>query len=379
MAELGKPVPDYTFHNVLNNNGDNISLQELKGKTVILEFWATWCGSCIPAMKKLDSLQTQFENELEVIAISTENTERLEKFIKNTNSTLKIVSDSCHVEFFKYHYIPHSIIVDKNGIVRAITNPENINQEIIANLISNNEIDLKLKDDFYTDPTLNVKNIKSFSNLDYKIDLRGYDQKESCRAKTLSDIAGNTNGIEMWNCTLPRLYQTFFDIASPSRIFYRDSLTKDDFSYKNQNNLYCISIEVSNKYLNNWRQIGTHFLNGNFDINARMSIDTLDCYILKNVDNTILETKSDVSEFMFMGPIFKTKKIKISQLIKYLENFTSIPVLDKTNLNGEYDIELEWQIEVPKSLNAELKKYGLKLEKSDKKLPVEIMEIYRKK
>jgi len=52
---------------------------------------------------------------------------------------------------------------------------------------------------------------------------------------------------------------------------------------------------------------------------------------------------SDKPEYMFMGSILKSKKIKMPQLTEYLENFAGLPVLDKTNLNGEYDIELEWQ------------------------------------
>ena len=110
-----------------------------------------------------------------------------------------------------------------------------------------------------------------------------------------------------------------------------------------------------------------------------MGIETLETYVLKNVDNKIKESNSNSSEYMFMGTILKTKKIRMSQLAEYLENFTSIPVLDKTNLNGEYDIELNWQAEDSKTLHTELKKYGLKFEKSEEKLPVEIMEIYRKK
>ena len=182
----------------------------------------------------------------------------------------------------------------------------------------------------------------------------------------------------MWNSTIPRLYQTLFDIASPSRMIYKDSLNEIDFPHKKEHQ-YNMTIEVSNKFQKKWRKIGIDFLNENFDVNAKIGIDTLSCYVLKNVDNTIKKSTSNSSNYMFMGTILKTKKIKMSQLAEYLENFTSIPVLDKTNLNGEYDIELEWQAEDPKTLHTELKKYGLKFEKSDKKLPVEIMEIYRKK
>jgi len=377
IAELGKQVPNYTFKNILNSNREQISIRDLKGKIVILEFWATWCGPCIPAMKKLDSLQTEFKNDLEVITISSENKERLEKFIKSTNTTLRIVSDTTHLSNFKYKVIPHSIIIDKNGIVRAITSPENINKEVINKLISKNEISLDLKDDFYINPALKVKTIKSISNQDYRIELKGYDQEKRGGSKILRNTEGNINGVEMWNSPIPRLYQTLFEIASPSRMIYKDSLSEKDFPYKEEHQ-YNMTIEVSNEYQNKWREIGINFLNENFDVNAKIGIDTLTCYVLKNIDNTIKKSTSNSTEYMFMGTILKTKKIKISQLAEYLENFTSIPVLDKTNLNGEYDIELEWQAEDPKTLHTALKKYGLKFEKSDKKLPVEIMEIYRK-
>jgi uncharacterized protein (TIGR03435 family) len=379
IAELGKPVPNYKFSNILNSKETEISLSDLKGKTVILEFWATWCGPCIPAMKKLDSLQQDFKEDIEIITISSENKNRLEKFIKSSNTTLRIVSnDTTHFQNFKYKVIPHSIIIDKDGIVRAITSPENINKVVIENLISKNEIDLDLKNDFYVDPNLEVKTIKTVANSDYRIELKSFDQEKRGGSKILKNPEGNINGIEMWNSTIPRLYQTLFDVASYHRVVYKDSLSENDFPYDNENR-YNMTIEVSDEYQSKWKKTGINFLNENFDVNAKMGVDNLDCYVLKNIDNIIKESNSDKPEYMFMGSILKSKKIKMSQLAEYLENFAGLPVLDKTNLNGEYDIELEWQEVDSKTLHSELKKYGLKLEKSEKKLPVEIMEIYKKK
>ena len=378
IAELGKTVPNQTFSTILNGNQKEISLNDLKGKPIILEFWATWCGPCIPAMIKLDSLQTKFGDQIEIITISAEKPERLQKFIESSKTSLRIVSDTTHLKKFKYQVIPHTIVIDKNGIVRAITNPENVTELVIQNLISNDEIDLEFKDDFYIDPTLEVKTIKAVSNSDYRIELKSYDQSKRGGSKILKDLEGAVNGIEMWNNTLPRLYQTLFDVASYHRVVYNDGLSDEDFPYDNENR-YNMIVEVSDTYQNEWKKIGIDFLNENFDINAKMGIDTLDCFVLRNIVNTIKESISEETEYMFMGSILKTKKIKMSQLAEYLENFTSLPVLDVTELNGTYDIDLEWQEVDAKTLHSELKKYGLKLEKSDKKLPVEVMEIYKKK
>ena len=249
---------------------------------------------------------------------------------------------------------------------------------VIENLISNNEINLDFKNDFYIDPNLDVKTIKTIANSDYRIELKSFDQEKRSGAKVLKNPEGNINGIEMRNSTIPRLYQTLFDVASNHRVVYKDSLSENDFPYENANR-YNMTIEVSDDYLSKWRKTGINFLNENFDVNAKMGVDNLDCYVLKNIDNIIKESNSDKTEYMFMGSILKSKKIKMSQLAEYLENFAGLPVLDKTSLNGEYDIELEWQEVDFQTLHSELKKYGLKFEKSEKKLPVEIMEVYKKK
>lgn len=377
IAELGKPVPNYEFINILNSEQNQISLNDLKGKLVILEFWATWCGPCIPAMKKLDSLQNDYGDKIEIITVSNESKERLEKFINSSNTSLRIVSDTTHSQNFKYKVIPHSIIIDKNGIVRAITSPENIDKKVIENLLVDNEIDIELKDDFYIDPNLQVETIETIANSDYRIELKSYDQEKRGGTRLLTDTEGNINGVEIWNSTIPRLYQTLFDVASPSRMIFKDSLSEKDYPYEKEYQ-YNFMIQVSDKYQEKWREVGIKFLNENFDTNAKQAIDSLECYVLKNVDNSIKPSESESTEYMFMGTILKSKKIKISQIAEYLENFTPIPVLDKTNLNDEYDIDFEWQAEDPKTIHSELKKYGLELVRAEEKLPVEIMEIYKK-
>lgn len=378
IAEIGKPAPDYTFSHILNSKESQLSLSDLKGKPVILEFWATWCGPCIPAMKKLDSLHNQFGDQIEIITISSENQKRLEKFIDSSKTSLRIASDTAHIRTFRYQIIPHSILIDKNGIVRAITSPENINKKVIENLLDDKDIALEVKDDFYINPDLKVETIKTIANADYRIELKSYDQEKRGGSRPLKDTEGNINGIEMWNSPIPRLYQTLFNVPSSKRMIFKDGLTEDDFPYEKEHQ-YNFTIQASDKYKENWRALGVQFLNEHFDVNAKMGVDSLMCYVLKNTGNLLKTSEAESTEFMFMGPVLQSKKIKMSRLADYLENFTSIPVVDQTNLLGEYDINLEWQAEDPKTIHAELKKYGLELIKSEEKLPVDIMEIYKKK
>lgn len=377
VAEVGKPVPNYTFTHSINTDKNPFSLADLKGKVVILEFWATWCGPCIPAMKKLDKLQAKFGDALEVIAVSREDEKRLQRFIKSTQTSLNIVSDTTHDAYFRYKVIPHAVIIDAKGVVRAITNPKNINEKVLKDLIEKDEIDLELKDDYYVDPTLKVETLKTVAHKDYQLSLQGYDQEKRGGSQRLKDADGNEKGIQFNNSNIPRMFLTLFEVSSINRLVFRDSLSLDDFPYKKEF-LYNLRIEASNAYQKQWRQLGIDFLNAQLNINARMSTDRLPCYVLEKIDDRIQESTAETSEFMFRGPIFNAKKIKMGQLTTYIENFTSIPVLDKTGLTGLYDIELNWQSEDPKTLHSELAKYGLQLKRSPDKQLVEVLEIYKK-
>lgn len=378
IVEIGQPVPDYRFNDLLNSNKKTISMHELKGKIVILEFWATWCSPCIPSIKKLDSLQSEFKDDIEILTVSREGKERLQRFIHTTGIELIMASDTIHSSIFKYRYIPHAIIIDRKGIVRAITSPDQITKDVLASLITNNEISLEIKDDYDMNPYQEVKLLKSIAEADYRINLSSYDQEKGGGYMPLKDSEGTVNGIEMWNSTLPRMYQTLFEVSSPVRIVFMDNLSYGDFPYEEEYQ-YNLTIEVSEKQVNNWKKLGIDFLDQYFEINAKMDVDSLECFVLKYTGKGLEESLHPTSEFVFRGPVLNTKKIKISRLISYLENFTSLPVADQTYLNGEYDIDLEWQFENPASLHNELKSYGFVLERSENRMPVEVMKVFRKK
>lgn len=376
-AKVGKKVPNYTFTRLFNTSKDSISLNSLKGKTVILEFWATWCGPCLPAMRKLDSLQSEFQDDLIVITVSSDDENRLKKYIDNTHTKLIIAYDTTHFDVFNYKYIPHTILIDKDGIVRSITSPENINKQTIRLLIEDNKVDLSYKNDFVID-TSSVKVLKSVKNRNYEIILTNYNPTEGASMRSKKSIDGYMNGIEIHNLTLVQIFRILFDIPSSKRIIYKTPLSADDFVFNNDN-VYNLVANVSKKYEPEFKKLVLTFLNDYFDVNARKSKAELACYRLIKVNDVLKPSTSEVSTYSSRGPYFSVKKQPIKALAEYLESFSSVPVIDKTGLSGFYDIELAWDFNDKKSIDTELKKYGLALDKTKEKSFIEVLEIYKKK
>ncbi len=75
-----------------NLNGEKINLTSLQGKTVFINFWATWCRPCIQEMPSIAALQTQLAGEnIEFFFASDEEVERIQKFKESRSMTLNFV------------------------------------------------------------------------------------------------------------------------------------------------------------------------------------------------------------------------------------------------------------------------------------------------
>lgn len=113
-----EPLPEVSFQ---DGNGQTMSLADLKGKTILLNIWATWCGPCREEMPALDRLQQQLGSDnFDVVALSVDrggaqkSKEFLDK-IKVENLRL-VVDDSARATApLKVIGMPTTLLIDSEG------------------------------------------------------------------------------------------------------------------------------------------------------------------------------------------------------------------------------------------------------------------------
>jgi thiol-disulfide isomerase/thioredoxin len=116
-AIIGSPVPDKPVESVAQV-GKNVSPRDFKGKVVLLDFWATWCGPCKEYMPKLQSLYNLYHDKgLEVMSISDETRTTVEAFHKKEPYTFPVYLDDFELmhKAFDIHAIPLIAVVDRDG------------------------------------------------------------------------------------------------------------------------------------------------------------------------------------------------------------------------------------------------------------------------
>ena len=113
----GKAASDFTLKSL---DGEDVSLSSLRGKVVLITFWASWCGPCRKELPVLVNLESELGGRgLVLLGINDERGNAARNFLQNRGLTLRTLSDSRHAvhKLYGVHSIPTLLVLDRGGTV----------------------------------------------------------------------------------------------------------------------------------------------------------------------------------------------------------------------------------------------------------------------
>jgi peroxiredoxin len=125
-TQVGNRAPDFVLKDL---SGKDVRLGDFRGKIVMINFWAVWCGPCVEELPAINAVYKEWESKgVVVLAIAVKTNEQLssvEQFIRQNSYTFPVLYDSDGKVENLYGFtpktkIPRTFFIDKDGIIRKI-------------------------------------------------------------------------------------------------------------------------------------------------------------------------------------------------------------------------------------------------------------------
>ncbi len=115
----GREAPSFTLPNL---EGEEISLEEFRGKVVLLDFWASWCAPCRRAHPDIQELHKKYKDQgLVVLGINNESRSKAKTYMSEHDYTFRTLLDTNDMVSRRYNVsaIPYYIVIDRQGTISS--------------------------------------------------------------------------------------------------------------------------------------------------------------------------------------------------------------------------------------------------------------------
>ena len=412
--KIGDQVPDITIKGFFDDDKKSVKISELyRHKLLILDFWGTWCGSCLDEMMTFPKLKEQFGDKLNIVAVGYESKERISGLFKrnpifHSDKWITLYGDSVLTrKLFPHHLLPHIAWIDSTGKVIAITSGENLNVNNIVDALKSSSISARIKVD-NDNSSLDVMN-KPFRQMDTdfiarSIFTRGmkggglsFDsmQPYSEDKHPVFNRNFNANGI-LYNLYWRAVFPIAANPVNGSRLIFevKDSLrwttpkrapqTFKKSSYKNydewaDSNSYCYELILPKKVPESViRSYMLSDLNRYLNFNGRWEEREMFCYAIQDTD--VQKTEFDIAPVESNNMYYKIETIEnisVVQLTDLLnKRIATGYIVNESIEKHDSLVQLNTNIKQgikPSEISFILKKSGLKLVRVKRKVPVYVV------
>lgn len=399
--KIGDKVPDVALGKAINHTSSTLKLSDFKGKLLILDFWATWCGACLKTIPLADSLQKAFDRKLVILPVTYQTDKEVDAYMARleklkpaltARKDVRIVEDKLLQKLFPHTGLPHYVWINADGIVSGITDYQALTIPNISRAIETGSIKAIVKED---DPRISHnKEIPILSNLNTNVPpilyhslLSAYVPGFSGGMDILPASETQSRKILLRNMSLQGHYRTAYgagkvwfsdsnielQVKDPSRLEYPEGA---DYNAWIRENGYCYELQMP-------RALDSIlFKRMQADLSRifpqyKAGIERRTKKVLALVRTSSLDkiaSKGGTRDYKFTGLQATMKNIGINMLtsqlgVIFLQNLP-MPIVNDTGYKGKVDLELNADLSDVKSLNSELKKYDLQLVEKDKEINV---------
>ncbi len=340
-----------------------MDLNTLKGNVVVLEFWATWCGPCIPALKHLNQLSERFKGKpVKFIAVTDEDETAVTRFMKSVPLSVWVGIDRRGATFGSYQakQRPYTVVVDRTGRIAAITNPEAVTELVLNDLIAEKKVDLPfvsvVPDDLDWDTGDTPDGIKPLTQIIIKP-----------ANSTFAGIKKRRGHITADGAYLISLISAAYDVP----------FTRIVNNLPESNATYRVSAIAPPGREDTLLPLFQSFLATIFELDIKRQMKESDVFVLtvsKENAARLQPTKSTESFGASARGRIIYHKGKIAKLADTIEEVLQTPVIDQTGLRGEYDWALVYN-KANKNVLIDEVREKLGLELTRKKILIEVLVV----
>lgn len=151
--KVGDKVPEISIPKIIRNDRASAKTSDFNNQLLILDFFDTFCGSCIEALPKLDSLQRKFGNRIKILPVSYQSEAVMTDFFNNNRFVIKnkvnlpcVVEDKVLGSYFQYKLISHEVWIYKGKVV-AITGTDYVTTKNIQIILDGKAVSWPVKND----------------------------------------------------------------------------------------------------------------------------------------------------------------------------------------------------------------------------------------